>query len=1018
MTSHIYIGALCLAGGLMQAQTQLSSSAYRALGQQNLTHNAVNMASGKEMNNPAGVALDASAGMLHLYVADTLNNRVLAWQDARTATAGAAADLVLAQNDGTGTAPLGIGLKGLFSPNGLAVQPATGDLYVADTNANRVVRFPKPFANLTRIEPDAVVGQPDFNHIGANNGGLGAQSLRGPQGVAFDAQGNLWVADTGNNRLLRFPAGGLGAVSPAADLVIGQKDFVSAGVDSGSTTESASGLNGPAGVALDAAGDLAASDAGNNRVLIFNAPLATNPAAGTVLGQTKFTTKTLPKTPDAASMNSPQGLSFDTSGNLHVAVPGDSRILIFTAPFTNGAKATGAVGQSNFAANAPNSGSAPQAAAGTLALVTDVKVASDGSFYAADTGNNRVLGYPQGSSIAATSVFGQIDLAHNSVNQVKPGSINAPDKIVVDYSQAPFALYVSDSANHRILVWKDAAHFHTGDAPDLVIGQPDLVTAIPNVDVAGAAHPTATSLFAPRGMALDTSGNLYVADAANSRVLHYPRPVTQTGRIAADFALGQTDLVSNSSGAVSAATLHAPSGVALGPNGDVFVSDTGNNRVLEYAASPTMGAAAIRVYGQASFTVGALPTSVSAQSLTHPQGLYVDASTTLYVADAGSNRVVLFPGTQGLPQGAGAVASIVIGQTGFTADVAGLGATRLHQPLDVSLDSASNIYVADLGNNRVLAYPNLLALPSSGGSAVAAFGQSDLKTGSSNQNRNVAGADTVSGPAGIFLDRKDTLYIADSGNSRVLHVLKSLAPLNAAAPVVGNPVAPGSAVSVYGGSLAAAAAPAANLPLPMALSNRQVVVNEQLIAPLYYVGPGQVNFQLPWATVPGGARAAVRTADTGELLAGTAMLVTQTAPALFTLSQDGKGPAVAFNQDGTLNGPANPAPKGSVIQMFGTGQGPVTPVVADGAATPSSPLSNTVAAPTSDPVKCLGSSPAVCVDIGKIFGAIEFSGLVPLDSVGVWQLNVTIPANAPSGLTPVRAIVDGVPTNLITIVVK
>ncbi len=148
------------------------------------------------------------------------------------------------------------------------------------------------------------------------------------------------------------------------------------------------------------------------------------------------------------------------------------------------------------------------------------------------------------------------------------------------------------------------------------------------------------------------------------------------------------------------------------------------------------------------------------------------------------------------------------------------------------------------------------------------------------------------------------------------------------------------------------------------------------------------------------------------------MLIAQVAPALFTLSEDGKGPGVVYNQDGTLNGPANPAPKGSIIQMFGTGQGPVTPVVADGAATPLMPLSNTVATPTTDAGTCLGASPAVCVDIGNMLASIEFSGLIPVDSVGVWQLNAKIPDNAQSGPLPVRAIVDGVPTNLITVVVK
>jgi uncharacterized protein (TIGR03437 family) len=699
-----------------------------------------------------------------------------------------------------------------------------------------------------------------------------------------------------------------------------------------------------------------------------------------------------------------------------VASPPDSRVVIFPTPLAIGESATGVIGQINLMGGAANVATAPQSSASTLAFAADVKVASDGTIFVADSGNSRVLEYPSGA-IKAVLAFGQIDLTHNSPNEVKPGSLNSPYKIAIDYSRSPFALYVSDQANHRVLVWKDAAHFRTGDPPDLVIGQPDLVTALPNVDSPGGAKPTATSLFAPRGLAIDPSGGLFIADTGNNRVLHYPRPVDQTGRITADFVLGQTDLVSASFGAVSAATMHEPSGVALAPSGNLFVSDTANNRVLEFAAGPVTGASAIRVYGQPGFTENAV-SPVSAQTLTKPNGVFVDASTTLYVADSGSNRVVLYPNTQNLPPGAGAIASIVIGQTGFASDSGGLGAARLHTPLDVVLDSTSQIYVSDTSNNRVLTFPSLLSLPSAGGSAIAVFGQTSLQTGTQNQNRNMAGPDTDLLPTGILLDRKNTLYIADSGNSRVLHVLHRASPVNAASPVQGNPVAPGSAVSLFGNDLADTTESPSSPPLPGVLAGRQVIVDEQFLAPLYYAGSMQINFQLPWETPTGTGRAAVRTADTGELLAGTTVLIAQTAPALFTLSEDGKGPGVIYNQDGTLNGPANPAPKGSVIQMFGTGQGPVTPVVADGAATPLTPLSNTVATPTTDAGTCLGASAAVCVDIGNTLASIEFSGLIPVDSVGVWQLNAKVPDNAQSGPLPVRAIVDGVPTNLITVVVK
>ena len=119
---------------------------------------------------------------------------------------------------------MGIGVKGFNVPLGLSVDPLTGNLYVADINNNRVLRFLSPFANLTRIEPDAVFGQPNSTSRTAST--PTNSSLNQPRAVALDPAGNLWVADSGNHRLLRFNASVLNSPTPpAADTVIGQKDF-------------------------------------------------------------------------------------------------------------------------------------------------------------------------------------------------------------------------------------------------------------------------------------------------------------------------------------------------------------------------------------------------------------------------------------------------------------------------------------------------------------------------------------------------------------------------------------------------------------------------------------------------------------------------------------------------------------------------------------------------------------------------------------------------------------------------
>src|SRR5579872_1642141 len=212
------------------AQTQLSLSAYRALGQVDLRQNGTNMVGAGTLNSPQSVTVDHNG---HLYVADSQNHRVLAWTSAAGFQNGDPATLILGQPNSQQSNPLGIGTKGFNFPQSVSVDPVTGNLYVADLGDNRVLRFPAPFANPTRVEPDAVYGQPDFATRSPNSGGISEHFLYAPRGVALDAQGNLWVADTGNNRLLRFPVAVLNATNPAADLVLGQPDFHSAAPNRG-----------------------------------------------------------------------------------------------------------------------------------------------------------------------------------------------------------------------------------------------------------------------------------------------------------------------------------------------------------------------------------------------------------------------------------------------------------------------------------------------------------------------------------------------------------------------------------------------------------------------------------------------------------------------------------------------------------------------------------------------------------------------------------------------------------------
>lgn len=1005
------IGMLLLAGGV--AFTQPPSSAYRVLGQPDFRHNGLNMVQGIEIYQPGGIALDPRNGQTHLYIADTGNSRVLAWRDVNGYQIGDAPALVLGQPGPQHSAVLGIGAKGFFGLTGIAVDPLTGDLYAADTGNHRILRFAYPFANPRRVEPEAVVGQPDFTPraAGATNSGLNQ-----PRAVAMDSRGNLWIADTGNHRVLRYPAAALRSPTPpAADVVIGQRDFSSGSPNAGGQV-SASGFDTPSGLALDTQDNLYVSDFNNARVLRF-APRAIAPggnmAADAVWGQGDFSTRGVPQQASASSLAGPAGIAV-ANDDLYVSVPRDNRVLVFSLTAAGGG-AKNIFGQTDPASTLANAGAAPLASPSSLAQPFDVKTDSAGNVYVTDSGNHRVLQFAGGAK-SAIRVWGQSDFVSNSPNQIKPGSINLPYKIAIDYLSPPFALYVSDTGNHRILVWKDSTRFRSGDAADLVIGQPNLRTGAPNVDSQSFGRPSQTSLFEPAGIAIDpNNGSLYVADAGNHRVLRYPRPVDQAGRITPDAVIGQPNFTSADSALVSAGSLRRPTGLAIGPNGNLFVSDSGNNRVLEYPASAGNGALAIRVYGQPNMASSIKPSQVSAQTLSEPQGIAIDAASNLYVADTGANRVLMFPNTQNAPT-AGMPATFVLGQPGYAS--ANAGEFRL--PGDVAVDSSGGIYVSDRGNNRVLVYPSLVFLPLSGASPIGAVGQ-QTPAGTRANWDSPDGLATAAGlrtPTGIYIDRQNTLYVADAGNSRVAHFLKAGVAVNAATLQASVPLARGALASLFAGELATDRASASTMPWPVELMNRQIVINDEFTAPLSFVGPGQVNFQAPSNAPLGAGRVAVRVADTGELIAGGSVVIAAAAPGLFTGNQSGSGQAIAVNADGTPNGPNNPAAGGTTITLYGTGQGQVSPAVPDGNPAPASPLAQTVAVPTASGTTCLSSQPSMCVAVGATgFGAVQYSGLAP-GFVGLWQINVTIPRGTPAGNVPVRVVINGTPSNTVAVAVR
>jgi uncharacterized protein (TIGR03437 family) len=225
-------------------------------------------------------------------------------------------------------------------------------------------------------------------------------------------------------------------------------------------------------------------------------------------------------------------------------------------------------------------------------------------------------------------------------------------------------------------------------------------------------------------------------------------------------------------------------------------------------------------------------------------------------------------------------------------------------------------------------------------------------------------------------------------------------------------LAPGSLASLFGMSLASIAAGPSQIPLPVSLNGVTVNVNTSstpLSAPLVYASPQQINFQIPWE-VPAPSQAIV-VVNVGGLNSPAAALSLGTAsPGIFTLSQNGAGQgAILIANTATLAGPvsvagAQPAAKGQAVSVFCTGLGAVSPPQVSGEPAPAS-LVNTTGMP-------------LTVTIGGQSAAVLFSGLAP-GFVGLYQVNVTVPANAPSGnAVPLVLTIGGVSSNTVTMAVQ
>jgi len=1028
------LAAASVAAGLVAgAQTIFNPAPSRIFGQAVLQQTgllsaiAPNLVEGREFNAPQGIAVDLSANPPTLYIVDTGNNRVLAWKNAFGFSKGDRADLVIGQRDLLSTAPEGPGADlstGLNQPVAAATDGA-GNLYVVDAGNNRILRYPAPFAQTgALLTVDLILGQADLNGHAPNAGHLaaaantfafttGAGVFR--SGLALDAAGNLWVSDAANNRVLRIPSAALGpgaANQPAADLVLGEPDFVTNSTPQNIDRTKKNYLLAPSGLAFDPNGRLFVAD-GANRVVVYTPPFAIAQGAARIMGvvtpasgqsSPAIGASTLGALTSSNQPLPPEGVVF-VGANPYVLDTGNARILGY-APYDQwpaesvafSPAATLVIGQQSFVANTSNQGLA-QSNASTFAgpipnasIGGPVAAAFAGSdLFVVDSGNHRVLSFPQqsaGSFVNADRVLGQIDFQYNSQNLIEGREVGfvpnansclvngvpafpSGGSAVIDTSSNPPHLYVSDPLNNRVLGFADYRKVNAGLKADLVIGEPDLLTGMINYPSSNPSQTSNEGLWSPEGLAVDANGNLYVADACNARVLRFPAPFVQSPSVPqqADLVLGQTSFFGQPIKDLSRQTMRSAFGIAFTAAGHLLVSDALANRVL-FFEKPTggdfqNGQPATNVFGEADFV------SSSSSVLQGPLLVAVDPSDQVYVADAGHNRIAVLPNATT----AGDNPPVLFAITG------------LSSPAGVAINAAtSEIWVANSGGNQVLRFPAYQTYLS---------------------NPSATATLSVFGPVSVTLDPFGDPVVAEGLTNRLSFYFPAIDYTASAGGVAGRlsgnaanyfgRFAPGMLTSIFafsGSSFGNQTASFGTLPLPATLGDVQVSVGG-IPAPLIYASPSQINLQVPGATPTGVLQEfQVVRASTGQVLASWLFRVDAASPGLFTADGSGSGQLLALNQDGSVNNGSNPAKAGSYVSLFGTGAGVVAGMPTDGVAS-----QGTLATP---------QNPSVFINSNFVDNSdIEFSGLAP-GFVGLWQINVKVPLNVPPGDVIVYVTYDGI----------
>ena len=818
----------------------------------------------------------------------------------------------------------------LNAPQGLALD-AAGNLYIADSVNNRV-RMVDTQGIITTFAGNGTVNPPGF---WGDTGPATDASLHLPTGLAVDSSGKVYIAVSADNTVRVVTTDGVINIFAGAGYKGYYGDYAKdsiSGIVSNTGVATVAGLTNPQDIAIGPSGSLLIADTGNATIRKVDSTGVITTISGN--GNVGISGDDVATT---LAMVAPFGVAVDSTGNVYVAEYGSNRI----RKIDTSGKITTAVGDGNqgFAGD----GGAPNKV--EMSLPTSVVVDSSGNLYFTDSLNNRIRKLAGGnvSPFAGNGVFSR----SGDGNAAAAAQLNTPLGVAVGTSIgsgiAP-TFYIADTANNVVRIVANGL--------------------ISNVAGTGTAGSSGDQLNGPQGLAVDSAGSLYIADTQNNRV----RKVS--GGAISTVAGSGTAGFGGDGGAATSAQLNAPFGVAVDAAGNLYIAEFSNNRVRKVSTNGNIGTLAGN--GVSGFSGDGLQ-ATSAQ-LNGPQGVAVDSAGNVYIADTANNRVRKVAANGVITTVAGN------GAAGFSGDGNSAVNAQVGNPTAVATDSVGNVYIAD-GSARVrkLFLSGLIT-------TIAGTGT----RGYSGDGGSAPNA-RLNGPSSLAVNAAGSIWVADTLNNAV-RLLQftgggtTVSAVTNGASNLNGPVAPGEVVVIYGSGLGpsplAQYQTDSNGLVPTNVGGTSVYFNG-VLAPVLYASANQVAAVAPFGIV--GSLAQMYVQYQNVTSAPFNLSVASQIPAIFTLNGSGTGQAAAIdNKDGSINGAARPAKVGDFVQLYITGAGQTSTSGTDG-------LINAVPLPV--PIA------TVKVTIGGQTANVNFAGGAPGAVAGVIQVNAQIPSGITVGGT-------------------